>query len=140
MKVDGLSVVWRQNHWDGFSGLRFKTDSYGLVILASKSPRRFLGWGLKIKKTTIYWFHHKTDGRMKTALDTHRDLAACFAWKQVGLGFLSLALRLVEVRRVWCMWYPHGGYVEVKLKTDGSIRRAVSDPVTLLCRFHCIRL
>jgi hypothetical protein len=35
---------------------------------------------------------------MKTAWGTHRDLAACFVWKQVGLGFLSLASRLAEVR------------------------------------------
>jgi hypothetical protein len=26
----------------------------------------------------------------------HQDLAACFTWKQVGLGFPSLASRLVE--------------------------------------------
>jgi hypothetical protein len=31
--------------------------------------------------------------------DTHRDLAACFTWKQVGLGFPSLASRLAEARR-----------------------------------------
>jgi hypothetical protein len=31
--------------------------------------------------------------------DTHRDLAACFTWKQVGLGFSSLTLRLAEARR-----------------------------------------
>jgi hypothetical protein len=61
-KVDGLSVVWPQNHWDGFlwfgiktgddgfslfglktGGFRFprlglKTGSSGLVIWASKSP------------------------------------------------------------------------------------------------------
>jgi hypothetical protein len=30
--------VWPQNHWDGFPGLGLKTDSYGLVIWASKSP------------------------------------------------------------------------------------------------------
>jgi hypothetical protein len=30
------------------------------------------------------------------AWGTHQGLAACFAWKQVGLGFLSLASRLVE--------------------------------------------
>jgi hypothetical protein len=33
----------------GFSGLGLKTDSFGLVILTSKSPRRFLGLGLKDK-------------------------------------------------------------------------------------------
>jgi hypothetical protein len=43
-KVNGLSVVWPQNHWDGFSrfGLKIggggfsdfglKTDNYSLVI------------------------------------------------------------------------------------------------------------
>jgi hypothetical protein len=30
--------------------------------------------------------------------DTRRDLVACFAWKQVTLGFPSLTLRLVEAR------------------------------------------
>jgi hypothetical protein len=30
---------------------------------------------------------------------TRRDLATCFARKQVGLGFFSLASRLVEARR-----------------------------------------
>jgi hypothetical protein len=33
------------------------------------------------------------------AWGTRRDLVACFTWKQVGLGFPSLALRLAEVRR-----------------------------------------
>jgi hypothetical protein len=37
-KVDSLSVVWPQNHWDRFPGLGLKTGSYGLVIWASKSP------------------------------------------------------------------------------------------------------
>jgi hypothetical protein len=61
IKVDGLLVVWPQNHWDGFlwfglkiggdgfwvepqnqggggfPGLGLKTDSYNLVIWASKS-------------------------------------------------------------------------------------------------------
>jgi hypothetical protein len=50
---------------------------------------------------------------------TCRDIAACFVWKKVGLGFSSLALRLVEARCGWCVCYHHGGCVEVKLKTDG---------------------
>jgi hypothetical protein len=33
----------------GFPGLVLKTSSSGLVIWASKSPRRFLGLSLKIK-------------------------------------------------------------------------------------------
>jgi hypothetical protein len=39
-----------QNQGGGeFSGLGLKTDSSVLVISASKSPRRFLGLGLKTK-------------------------------------------------------------------------------------------
>jgi hypothetical protein len=46
--------------------------------------------------------HHKTNGG-RTARDTRQNLAACFAWKQVTLGFPSLASRLTEVR--W--WVVH---------------------------------
>jgi hypothetical protein len=53
--------------------------------------------------------------------DTHQDLAVCFAWKQVRLGFSCLASRLVDARHGWCMWHHHGGHVEMKLKTDGSM-------------------
>jgi hypothetical protein len=67
--------------------------------------------------------------------DSHRDLEACFAWKQVGLGFSSLASRLVEARRRCCTWHHHGGHMEMKLKTDGSMRRAASDPTTLILPF-----
>jgi hypothetical protein len=74
----------------GFPGLGFKTDSSGLVIWASKSPRQFLGLSLKTKWALIYWLRHKTDGG-RSARDTRRDLAACFTWKQVWLGFPSLA-------------------------------------------------
>jgi hypothetical protein len=54
----------------GFPGLGLKTGSSGLVICASKAPRRFLGLDLK------------TNGR-RSAWDTCRDLVACFVWKQV---------------------------------------------------------
>jgi hypothetical protein len=45
----------------------------------------------------------KTNGRMESVWDTRRDLAACFIWKQVGLGVPSLALRLAEA--LW--WVVH---------------------------------
>jgi hypothetical protein len=61
-KLDGLLVVWFQNHWVRFSGLGLKTGSYGLVIWASKSPRHFLGLGLKTKWATICQLRHKIDG------------------------------------------------------------------------------
>jgi hypothetical protein len=62
----------------------------GLVICASKSPQRFLGLGLKTKQASVCRLCHKTDGG-RSARDTRRDLSACFTWKQVWLGFLSLA-------------------------------------------------
>jgi hypothetical protein len=74
----------------GFRGLGLKTGSSGLVIWSSKSPRRFFGLGLKIKWASVCRLRHKTDGE-KSAQDTCQDLAACFAWKQVWLGFHSLA-------------------------------------------------
>jgi hypothetical protein len=32
--------------------------------------------------------------------DTHRDLVACFTWKQVGLGLPTLASRQEEARQL----------------------------------------
>jgi hypothetical protein len=64
---------------------------------------------------------------MKTVLDTRRDLSACFAWKQVGLEFSSLASRLVEAQRGWCMWHHHEDRVKVKSKMGGSMQWAALD-------------
>jgi hypothetical protein len=84
-------VVEPQNQGGGgFPGLGLKTGSFGLVIWASKSPRRFLGLGLKTKWASVCRLRHKTDGG-RSARDTRRDLAAYLASKQVWLGFPSLA-------------------------------------------------
>jgi hypothetical protein len=40
----------------------------------------------------------------------------------------SMASRLVEAQRGWCTWCHCEGCVEMKLKTDGSMRRGTSDP------------
>jgi hypothetical protein len=74
----------------GFPGLSVKIGSSGLVICVSKSPRRFLGLGIKIKQTSVCRLRHTTDGERSTR-DMRRDLAACMVWKQVWLGFSSLA-------------------------------------------------
>jgi hypothetical protein len=50
---------------------------------------------LKTKQASVYRLCHKTNEGMTTQ-DTRRDLAACFVWKQVTLGFLNLASRLAE--------------------------------------------
>jgi hypothetical protein len=84
-------LVEPQNQGGGeFPGLGFKTGSSGLVIWASKSPRQFVGLGLKTKQALSCRLRHKTD-EGRSARDTRRDLAACLAWKQVWLGFPSLA-------------------------------------------------
>jgi hypothetical protein len=74
----------------GFPSLGLKTGSSGLVIWASKSPRRFLNLGLKTKRASVCRLCHKIN-RERSTWDTRRDLAACFTWKQVWLGFPSLA-------------------------------------------------
>jgi hypothetical protein len=78
----GFLVEPQNQGGGGFPGLGLKTGSYGLVIWASKSPRRFLGLGLKTKRASVCQLRHKTD-RGRSARETRRDLAACFTWKQV---------------------------------------------------------
>jgi hypothetical protein len=73
--------VWLQNWWLQVSQVGSQIGSYNLVIWVSKSLRQFLGLWLKTKWNTVFWLRYKTDGRMKTTLDTHRDLAVCFMWK-----------------------------------------------------------
>jgi hypothetical protein len=86
----GFLVEHQNQGGGGFSGLGLKTGSSDLVIWASKSPRRFFGLCLKTKRASVCRLRHKIDGG-RSARDTRRDLAACFAWKQVWLGFPSLA-------------------------------------------------
>jgi hypothetical protein len=76
--------VWRQNRQ-----LRF--DNLGLKITATVSwfgPQNHAGYSLSVVPQNRW--------RMQRGRGTHRDLAACFTCKQVGLGFSSLASRLVK--------------------------------------------
>jgi hypothetical protein len=86
----GFLVEPQNQGGGGFPGLDLKTGNSGLVIWASKSPRRFLGLGLKTKLASVCRLRHKTD-KGRSAWDTRRDLAACIMWKQVCLRFSSLA-------------------------------------------------
>jgi hypothetical protein len=74
----GFLVEPQNQGGGGFLSLGLKTGSSGLVIWASKSPRRFLGLGLKTKQVSICRLRHKTDGG-RSVWDTRRDLAACLA-------------------------------------------------------------
>jgi hypothetical protein len=158
-KVDGLSVVWPQNRWRrfslvwpqnrwrwflpvqpqnqwwlGFLGLGLKTSSYGLVIWASKSPWWFFYLGLKAKWGSVCRLRHKTNGGRSTQ-DTRRDLAACFVWKHVGLGFPSLPQNWQRRNGRWCTWHHRGGRMRIRLKTNGLMWWATSDPTTLTLLF-----
>jgi hypothetical protein len=97
-----------------FLGLVSKPMSTVSPGLASKSIARVCRFGPQNRQlqfgdlahkitVTVAWFgpqNHVGFGwlvapqnqrRMKTVRDTRRDLAPCFAWKQVRLGFPSLA-------------------------------------------------
>jgi hypothetical protein len=58
----GFLVEPQNQGGGGFPGLSLKTGSYGMVIWASKSLRRFLGLGLKTKQASVCQLRHKTDG------------------------------------------------------------------------------
>jgi hypothetical protein len=84
-------LVEPQNQGGGeFSGMSLKIGSFSLMIWTLKSPQRFIGLSLKIKWASVYRLHNKT-GERRLMWDMLRDLTACFVWKQVWLGFLSLA-------------------------------------------------
>jgi hypothetical protein len=85
----GFLVEPQNQGGGGFPSLGLKIGSSVLVIWTSKSPRRFLHLGLRIKWASVCQLRHKTN-RGRSAWDTRRDLAACFAWKQVWLRFPSL--------------------------------------------------
>jgi hypothetical protein len=95
---DSFLVEPQNQGGEGFPGLGLKIGNYDLMIWASKSLRWFLGLGLKTKHASVCRLCHKID-RGRSARDTHRDLAACFTWKQTWLGFSNLASRLEEARR-----------------------------------------
>jgi hypothetical protein len=64
-------LVEPQNQGGGeFLDLGLKTGSFGLVIWASKSPRWFLGLGLKTMQASVCQLCHKTDG-VRLAWDMH---------------------------------------------------------------------
>jgi hypothetical protein len=67
--VVGFLVEPQNQGGGGFSSLGLKTGSSGLVIWASKSPRRFLGLCLKIKQASVCRLHHKTDGERSCAAE-----------------------------------------------------------------------
>jgi hypothetical protein len=58
----GFLVEPQNQGGGGFPGLGLKTDSFGLVIWASKSMQRFLGLGLKTKWASVGCATKPTEG------------------------------------------------------------------------------
>jgi hypothetical protein len=89
--VVGFLVEPQNQGGGGFPGLGLKTSSYGFGDLGLKITA-MVSWflGLKTKWASVCWFPHKTDGG-RSVQNTRRDLVGCFVWKQVWLGFPSLA-------------------------------------------------
>jgi hypothetical protein len=56
--ADGFLVEPQNQGGGGFPGLGLKTGIFGLVIWSSKSPRWFLGLGLKTKQASVYRLRH----------------------------------------------------------------------------------
>jgi hypothetical protein len=85
--VVGFLVEPQNQGGGGFPGLGLKTDSSGLVIWASKSPRRFLGLDLKTKWASVCRLRHKTDGGRSTQN----------RWREVDAGHVSRSSSLLGV-------------------------------------------
>jgi hypothetical protein len=156
-KADGLSVVWPQNHWDGFFGLGLKTGSYSLSVVRSQNHwDEFFGLCLKISSYGL-WFRPQN----------HHDDFLVLASKPSGLRFVDSTIKLMGwwrrehglrssgllcLKASWdrvsqsCLktgagaaWMVHvtyrGGCIELKLKMDELMRRVASDPSNLTLSF-----
>jgi hypothetical protein len=78
-----------------FFSLGLKTSSYSLVIWGSKSPRRFLGLGLKTKRASI-------------------SVVAQNRWREDGVGHASRSGDLL------CLEAKRARVFQSGLKTDGG--------------------
>jgi hypothetical protein len=86
-KVDGLSVVWPQNHWDGFSS-----------VWASKPMATVCEWfGLKITRTVFASLASKPVATVSSGLASKPTVTvfSSLASKPVVTVFSSLASKLV---------------------------------------------
>jgi hypothetical protein len=94
----GFLVEPQNQGGGGFPGLDLKTGSSGLVIWASKSPRRFLGLGLKTKQAGF---------GLSVAPQNRR--------KEVGAGHVSRSSSLLGVEASLARVSPSN------LKTGGGV-------------------
>jgi hypothetical protein len=128
--VSTILVVWPQNHSLGFSYLGLKTDSSGLVIWPTKSLRRFLSLGLKTKWEEVCQFTPQNRWKDEDDAGYASRSSGLLHLEVSRLGLPSLASRLAEAQRRWCMWHQRGCHEEMKSKTNRSMRRAATDSST----------
>jgi hypothetical protein len=142
-----FSPVWPQNRWRWFLGSASQPRWWRVFRFGSQNQQ--LRFGVLCPKitTTVSLFGSQNhvgfdlpvapQNRREdaSAWDTRRDLAVCFAWKQVWLEFPVWPQDWRRRDGRWCTWHHCGGCVGIKLKTDGSMRWAVLDPFTLALPF-----
>jgi hypothetical protein len=99
-KVDGLSVVWPQNYWDGFSSV----------------------WASKPMATVCEWFDLKTTWTVSSGLASKpaATVFASLASKPVVTVSSALASTLVVSFLVEPQNQVGGGFSGLGLKTDSS--------------------
>jgi hypothetical protein len=161
-KVDGLSVVWPQNHWDGFLrfGLKIGGNGFSRFYLKT-SGSGFPAWTSK-PTTTVWWLkpQNHSDGFLVWTSKPCWWWFVSYATKptrgcdNVGHALGSIGLLCMKASRgrvfqfasklaeAW-RWVMHGTIMEVALRwswrwmgrCDG-LRRTL---LPLFCHFHCIR-
>jgi hypothetical protein len=144
-KVDGLSVVWPQHHWNGFSRFDLKTGVGGFSSLSLKPT------------PTVWWF----------VSQNHHDGFLVWISKLSGLRFVSCATKSMEDENgaghtlrfsgLLCVEASQGRVSQSSIKTGGCttavvhVLKVASSPswkwtgrynglhqiqIPLVCRFH----
>jgi hypothetical protein len=87
-KVDGLSMVCHQNHWNGFSGLTLKpVTMFSWLSLKTKLVEGFSVWASK-PTDTVWWFMSQN----------HRVGFLVWSLEPIMLQFVGCATKLTGVR------------------------------------------
>jgi hypothetical protein len=145
-KMDGLSVVWPQNHWVGFLGLVSKPRTIVCQWFGLKNTG--MGFPVLTSKlvATVWWFvpqsYHdgflfwtsKSSGIRFVSCTTkstggwRRRGARVEIWQfasrvsKLGYGFPVWPQDWRKHNDGWCMWHHHECHMRIKSKREGSIR------------------
>jgi hypothetical protein len=95
---DDLSVVWPQNHCDGFLVWASKPRSTVWWFRPQNNCNSLLVWASKPRGESLLVCALKPMSGWWWCEDTRQHPMVCFIVKQVGLGFPSFASKLVKKR------------------------------------------